>query len=326
MVFFKLQCFAAKTLTITTNPPNALVISHKDSTFVSILTNYHGTSPTEAKLTFIGKKDYYYITVEKRGFESQTVYVTKDSVLNLHFDLKRIPEVADTGYHEIDYSNVRFHLLPLSTNVIIHSGVGNLDKYTPSPEASNHANSRLNKLIYEGSDSAISVYPLQRNQLEQCMAYKDSLPYELKEYLLTLNMERLKYYPLPANIKPYTEMFGDFRSSEDSLTNDYYICLWIKCISETKGRVAGNILASFGAAVTSGASTAYGTTFCYDPTAFNLDSGSKLVYFVIDPITLEVVDIRYEYTGYVLNKDEYLDKIADLILHTSIFSPKTSKK
>jgi len=174
--------------------------------------------------------------------------------------------------------------------VHIRSGVGRLDKVELSPEASQKVTEELNvelvntiggnnKQIYQAAIDASLKTDWQ------------NLLLNLNKYLLKLGADRLPYYSLPpyvtANVegfKPFIERFNNQPGND----KPYLLYLWNKCITETTGRQAGNLMLSVLGPVATVASRSY----VYDPAAFLPNSGTLVVIYVIDAKTSEVVHIE----------------------------------
>jgi hypothetical protein len=307
-------CGTSKTFVIDSNPKGALIIQHdkpviEESFFWNV--TYRGETPTQGDARFIGSIDTYYFTAEKRGYSPSIQKVTKESDLaTITFNMSRIEGVPIETFKKENLFSGKFVLLPADTEVIIHSGIGRLDKKEYSPE--------ISKKVTEDFNGALTG-AFNNSQSKQVLVSSDSLKKdwealsgELRTYLLKLNYKRLNYYSLPPYINAKLAAFKAFSEGAKGQTGSdpsYLLYIWARCISETKSRKIGNIVV--GAASTAMAFSNPG--FPYDPSAFNPNSGTMVVIYIIDANTSEVLYIEPRDFGYDITDPDDLKKVADFL-------------
>ncbi len=260
-------------------------------------------NPTEAQITFVGKNDAHRIRVDRRGYYPESKVVTRDSALKIDFNMRRIDNTTDQIYDTSGLYKATYLFLPPEIDVTIRSGLGNMIKLKHSDELTKQASDSINKLMKNGNHS--------NNIAILSTSEKDTLWKEistkLNDYLMKLNGAKLRYYSYPAEvgsiIQQDTILIGQLKSTCNNYSNPYLIFTSLKCIKESTGRIIGNMgLAIAGGAVDGYNRAMYGTyTSTYDPNAFTLDTGTKIVYFVLDSKTFEVVKIDQNYYGYDLS-------------------------
>ncbi len=298
--------------TVNSVPESTLIISHGGANIDnSYLSTIRGEAPNQFKNAFFGKKDTLYVTAEKRGYEKQTVKLTKTSAPNISFNLKKIEGVSEELTYYDDSTVNKFLIIPIGIEITIHSGIGNLDKYTFSPERSDIVSKDFFKALEsESKNNRIEFYKDWKNINENNL-----LITELKDYLLKLNIARLPYYGYPPKIEDCITSSPQLKEIIEQLKeepNSYLVFIWGKCISETTGRIIGNVAVSGASAAMYGASMAAGkSTYLYNPAAFMMDSGTRLAYFIVDPDNLEVVKIKSFTYGYDINKEKQLPKLIE---------------
>ena len=140
-------CGTTKNFIVDSNPKGSLILLQPEGGFVlSQDQSIHsvtpmGVTPKTTPITFIGDDTKAKFTVEKRGYTSATSLVTKESDTAIFFDLKRIDGVSEeVSFKKEDLSTGTFTLLPPFVEVIIHSGLGRMDKKEYSPEVSKKSN------------------------------------------------------------------------------------------------------------------------------------------------------------------------------------------
>jgi len=307
-------CGTSKQFVIDSDPKGALIIQHdkpviEESFFFNV--TYRGETPTQGDALFIGSIETYYFTAEKRGYSPSIQKVTKESDLaTITLNLNRIEGVPIETFKKENLLSGKFVLLPADTEVIIHSGVGRLDKKEYSPEISKKVTEDFNgALTMAFTDSQSKQVSVSSDSLKKDW---EALAGELKAYLLKLNYKRLNYYSLPPYINAKVAAFKAFSEAAKGQTGSdpsYLLYIWARCISETKGRKIGNVLV--GAASTGMAFANPG--YYYDPSAFNPDSGTMVVMYVIDANTSEVLYIEPRDFGYDITDPDDLKKVADIV-------------
>jgi len=292
---------STRTFTVSCQPDDALVLQGSYIRNIPLEASIIGKPPLESKITFLGKKDQYYFTAMQRGFYMDTLVVLKDSDPNINIQLRQIPDADTTTFNPAILKNARFVLLPVKTDVVLHKGVGNLDKYERSEQQSMEVSNQLDRIMgNEYTDSNI-LYP----GVETGGGYNEWIESSKKinDYLLTLNTNLLNYYPDPPFISAtWLSEFHPFMPGTDSLT--YIIYTYCKTIKPTAGRIIGNAAALVASGAVEGYNTAmYGySATCYDASAFALDNSTLLVSFVICPATGKVllrkdIVVNYDITG-----------------------------
>jgi len=309
-------CGTTKNFAIQSNPEGALIIKHdKAKIDDSFFIDYCGETPGRKKVTFFGD-DKYFFTVEKRGYSAATQPVTKDSDTTISFHLDRIEGVSEEVFKKENLLSATFILLPVEVEVVIHSGVGRMDKMEQSSEKSKVVSEQfyteLIKAIGQNNNKQISHLAILEESLKNDW---ETLLSDLKDYILKLNIERLNYYSLPPFITAKVEGFETLidrikEEVEVESDNTYLLFIWGKCISETKGRKAGNIIFSIlGPAV-----AAANPAAIYDPTAFESSTGTTMVLFVIDAKTSEVLFIEPKtFSHFDITNCDHLKKVANTI-------------
>lgn len=308
-------CGTTKNFVIQSNPKGALIMSHCKMSALdeSIYIDYCGETPAEKKVTFWGDNEYLF-TVEKRGYSASTQRVTKDSDTTISFHLDRIEGVPKEIFRKDSLLSGTFLLLPPDVEVVIHSGIGRMDKMEKSSEKSKVVSEQfyteLIKVISQNNNKQINHLAILEESLKNDW---ETLLSDLNDYILKLNNERLNYYSLPPFITAKVEGFEtliDRIKEEVESDNTYLLFIWGKCISETKGRKAGNIILSIlGPAVAVANPAAI-----YDPTAFGSSTGTTMVLFVIDAKTSEVLFIEPKtFSHFDITNFDHLKKVANTL-------------
>ncbi len=319
MILF--NCAKTKKFQISSNPDKALIMSHekeklKESTFI----NYGQETPGNENVLFWGKEKEQFITVEKRGFKKSTQRVTPESNEVINFNLEPINGISQKVFEEKDLLTGKFALLPPNIEVTIHSGIGRLDKRKKSPEISQRVSKeflfKFNKVL-KNNNQIIRLNYEDQNFLK---LWAEMSP-EIRKNIQKINIKRLKYYGSPPFIK--TNINKLLLDNEITISPDYFLYVLGKCTSETKGRKIGNIFMSILGAAHSGAMQgAYGITTSHDPSAFYPDSGTMILFYVIDAKSSEILHIIPVFSGLDITKEKKIDK---LISRISTF-PNINKK
>jgi len=307
-------CGTSKSYVMDSNPKGALIIQHdkpviEESFILNVM--YRGETPTQADVRFFGSIDTYYFTAEKRGYAPSIQKVTKESDLaTITFNMNRIEGVPTEIFKKENLLSGKFVLLPTDVEVIIHSGIGRMDKKEYSLEISKKVTGDLNGALARAfNNSQSKQVSVSTGSLEKDW---EALSGNVKTYLLKLNYKRLNYYSLPPYINSKVPAFKSFSETAKGQTGSdpsYLIYIWARCISETKGRKIGNIFVGTAAA----ARASIRPAFYYDPSAFNPDSGTMAVIYVIDANTSEVLYIEPRDFGYDITDPDDLNKVADIL-------------
>jgi hypothetical protein len=316
-------CGTTKKFMVQSDPAGALVSVHETEDINSPdISGQLSGQPFKAEVTPLQKSVWFikdetrYISVEKRGYRPSLQAVTQNSALEVNFRLERAEGVSEESelFDKNKLKTGLIGLLPVEAEVVIHSGVGRMDKNTYSPELSQAVSQKL--------DQALAKAFLEKNQAEKRFttldpALKNSwtpIAEQTKTYLATLNPVRLPYYTYPPLLVSGVTMAQPFldqlkQSPENTCK---YLCYFrIKCVSETKGRVFGNFFLGLAGATMQGVSVG----FYYDPSAFYLDSGTLVTLYVMDTTTSEVCLIEQQYFDYDITKEDALAKLADCLPH-----------
>ncbi len=312
-------CGTTKKFSIQSDPEGALVIKHDEETIEESTewrTVYCGETPAEQKVHFINDDAAYFFTAEKRGYEQVTRSVTKESDLNIIFDLNRIEDVIPREFIKDDLRKGTYILLPADVEVTIHSGVDNFDKKEYSPEMSARVTDEFNR--------ELTVVFEQKREDNKLLVPDDSVKEEwigmredVKTYLKTLEPRRLKYYARLPLVNEKVDFFNQFLIQSDDQTEaagEYYLYIYVTCVSETAGRKAGNVALSILASAAGGYGQAIGVGFSQSYYCFPSTSGTLVIINVIDKETSEVLYIEPIFFGYDITKEKYLKKVIDKIL------------
>ncbi len=294
--------------TVISDPPGAMISVGDTATYSSP----YGETPGKANLLFFGKNDVKTITVEKRGYYPQSQRISKTSDPGIQFTLKRIEGATDNVETISEAGKCRFNLMPASADVIIVSGVGSFVKYTYNHDISVSSAEKLNKLL--AAEKGKYCQRFSNDALPA--AYKDSIPQDLKKYLLGLKAYRLKYYAYPPVISSFIKENGNLPLPDtmDQKAENYYLFVWLKTVSETSGRKIGNAALGVAGAAVSGYNAASGNYMYYNPDAFSSSDQTLIMFFVVDPETLEVMRIDQYTTSFLVNKEKEIPQLAKLIL------------
>lgn len=308
-------CGTTRNFAIQSIPEGALIIKHDEkevdeSSKWSV--EYCGETPVEKKVTFIGDREYYF-TAEKRGYKAATQPVSKDAETAISFNLEKIDGVPEKIFEKDNLQSGSFVILPPDLEVIIHSGIGRMDKMEKSSEKSKVVSeqfySEFIKAIDQNNNKQIRHLAIFEESIKNDWEKFSS---ELNDYILKLSIERLNYYSSPPFITAKVEAFEtliDRIKEEVESDNTYLLYIWGKCISETKGRKAGNIIFSILGPTVAAANP----SAIYDPAAFGSSTGTTIVLFVIDAKTSEVLFIEPRYLNYDITDFDSLLKAVSII-------------
>ncbi len=131
-------CGTTRSFTVESNAASALVSARRGDgrDAFPVHAERKGVTPATVELTFPNEKAVYELWAEKRGYAAGTSTVTQTSEPHVHLELKRIEGVPDQVFAREKLASGGFLVLPVSLEVLIHSGVGRLDKTERSAEAS----------------------------------------------------------------------------------------------------------------------------------------------------------------------------------------------
>lgn len=305
-------CGTVKRVTIESNPQNALVMTHeKDNVDDSFFVDYCEPTPGEYSINIWGKEKKVYVTAEKRGYKASTQVVTKETGPRLSFSLERMEDVPETVFEKKNLVTGTFDLLPPDVDVLIYSGAGNVGKKKFSAEKSEAVtntffatlseafkeNERVRRVIAPGA-------PL--------MEEWNNVSGPLTDFVTGLNLKRLDFYCLPPYIDEKVEAFKAFReklAGKSDGESPYFLYVWGKCVSETKGRKAANLILG----VLGGAMSGIYPHMLYNPSAFEPRSGTLVVFYVIDAVSSEVLFIEPRYFRADISKPKGMANVVGII-------------
>lgn len=313
-------CGTTKNFTVDSAPKGALVVLKPKVGNPSI--NGHilmretvvGETPVTTPITFLEDTSECELLIEKRGFEQASRVVGKDSAESIQFNLKRKQKVAESLFRKNALDTSTFIVLPAYAEVHVHSGVGRLDKIEESAELSGKLTGEMNSALIAGARGNAAFKALSDVWTVEEKGEWQDLVIRTNRYLRTLDPKRLSYYsdpPYISNTVPGIAQFLQKIKAKQGKETRYVLYVTAKCVTETSGRKAGNIaLALLGAASQGASRAAYGFTPYYDYSAFQPDSGTLAVLYVIDADTSEVLHIEHRTYDDVTDID-VLQKMAD---------------
>ncbi|MBN1790391.1 MAG: hypothetical protein JW830_07845 [Bacteroidales bacterium] len=320
LLILTIQGCCTRHFTIQSDPRESMVIMGINSGLPGYSGEVCGLTPLNKTVTFLGKNDQYYFTVMKRGYQSDTIYCSKDSETNIHFNLVNIDSSFSnvTDDHKLQLAD--FYLLPVNTEVILHKGVGNLDKYVKSEELSREVTDSLDKML-ESTIFPGKLHYISEDSFADTCNWKNHSD-SIKSLLLALRPQLLPYYMKQPSIAEHDLKALSSATGHENLLEyknfgtQYFVYIWCKSIKPTAGRVVGNIAAGIGSAVVQGYETAaYGVPVTvYDPQAFALDYSTLWMMFVFEKESGSVVKIKQYTMPFEITNPENLKKFAsDLI-------------
>jgi hypothetical protein len=316
-------CGTTKKFAIQSIPSDALITVHQTADVESINLfpappDKNETTPFQKTITF-WKDETLYIAVAKRGYKPVFQPVTVHSSLEVNLPLERIEGAVTEAaiFDNNKLKNSSFSLLPINVEVLIHSGVGRMDKNTYSSELSQQTTLKL-------TDELKKAYAVNNPTAKQETFLNPALESDwvrilepTKKFLSGLNPVRLPYYSYPPLLSSGVTGARVFLEQAQQLPDKpgaYLYYIHAKCVSETSGRKVGNFFLALAGATVHAYGVSVGTYFYYDPSAFNPDSGTLLTIYVIDAATSEVLWIDQNYVGYDITKDDDLLKLVKLIV------------
>jgi hypothetical protein len=308
----------------TSVPGNSLVTVNSKRDTTGITETVYIKDPAEVKLFFLGKGDAYRIMANHRGYVPVSRIISKDSALKMTLAMQRVEGVSEIPYDTTKLLNASFLLLKPDIDITIRSGLGNFTKLNHSDELSRQATDS----VYYFLEKTVNNTPASFLPLKYSETSWNEVDPILVKYLVTLNGAKLPYYTYPPNIlqfiKADTILLSRLSQASKEYRNPYFVYVWAKCVKESKGRIIGNIALTAAAAGVQGYNQAMGNYYStnWDPSAFTLQTGTKIVYFVIDPNTLEVVKIDQNYYDYDLTSTKNRKAFVNEILQY----PKTNKR
>ena len=285
-----------------------IVHSHPEGAYIVGYGETSEKDPINESIMFLGKSDDYHFIAMKRGYHPDTVWLTKESPAEVHIQLEPLDGIPPLIRKPLELNLKNANLLPVNVEIVLHKGVGNLDKYEKSDELSHTARSDMNRELQAiQSDTTICVLHQAENSDWQ------SASAELEDYLQSLSSDQLAYYPAAPSVAPIFEKYealfapvlDQLKQSEEE---EFLVYGWCKSVKPTTGRIIGNFTATVAGGAVSGYETAaYGYPVSYsDPSVFALDNSTLFVAYVIDPHTGEVLGIRQYVVPYDITKADRL--------------------
>jgi hypothetical protein len=324
------SCGTTLALSVRSDPPGALVTVHATEDIES--RDVYGmmpdpdkpeTTPVEKKV-FVGSKATEYLVLEKRGYRPAVLPITAESPAGVDAKLERIEGVREAGaaYGTDALRGGSFIFLPIDGRVVVHSGVGRLDKKTFSEELTAKADAGLADELRKAVAAADSSGERLALALEEEAAAWSACAEDAKKYLAALDPGRLHFLAYPPEIaaavpgaEPFFRALGGRRREGGAASGPLLCFIRAQCVTETAGRKVGNFMLSIAGAAVSGVSSAY----VYDPSAFEPDSGTLCAFYVVDPSSSEVLLIRRFSTGYDITRDKELKALVTGIIKS--FAP-----
>jgi hypothetical protein len=298
---------ASRKFIISSYPEGAYIVGYGETT---------KEHPIDETVFFVGKSDPYHFIAMKRGYYPDTLTVYKDSPPELHFDLRPVEGIPPLLRKPIELKLENANLLPVQVDIVLHKGVGAMDKYEESEELSRKARAELNQRLQTSqTDTTIAVIEFA----EESEWLKAST--ELEDYLQSLSSELLAYYPEAPTVAGILDKYGELFSPvleqlNQSSEEELLVYGWCRSVKPTAGRIAGNMGLVVASAAVSGYETAtYGYPVSYsDPGAFALDNSTLFVAYVFDPKSGEVLEIRQFVVPYDITKEERLLEFSKSII------------
>lgn len=284
-LFFISGCFTNKNFMINSEPEGALVIRHHKENIDDPLSfkKFIGETPAKDKITFIGSDDRSYYTLEKRGYRGVTESVTEQSQEAIAVKLERIDGIPETLFDRQNLKNSKLYLLPVRFDIVLHGGVGAIDRYKVSPKLSEDISSRF----YQSLLSANHIVKVPFN--DKLQKDWDASSDDINAFLLKINSKRLQYYAYPPFISKKVPGFNAGESVKDEDGKVYLLYVYGKCVKPSGGRIAGNAALNVASGAVEGYHAAQGRSYTSDSSSFSLDSNTLVSIYVIDPDTSEVL-------------------------------------
>ncbi|MBK7712388.1 MAG: hypothetical protein IPJ37_16580 [Bacteroidales bacterium] len=315
-----IQACSSRNFTVRSIPVGSMILMSRSPNIYGLPDEICGISPVNKKMIFAGKKDQYYFKAINQGYEPDSVLINKDSKSEIELNLRKMESFSEIQKPVYSLKEADFCLLPVNTNIIIHKGVGNLDKYVHSDELSkaysDSLDTKLKTMLVSGQMKYIS-----NDNFSDISAWQRSSD-SLSIFLLKLKSELLPYYPLPPaipekDLRLLTSLPDSYHLSPLKDTTDrLFVFLWCKSIEPTKGRVVGNIATSLASGAVQGYETAsYGHAITtYNPQAFAIDNSTIWMVFVIEPQSGRILHISQHTLPYEITKPANLKKLTDNIV------------
>ena len=290
------SCGTTRQFQVSTDPEGALLL-RRDKWAIE----YPVKSPENEKVKFLTKSEVYDFIAMKRGYLPDTVTVNRESPAAVTMKMQRIADVTTELPPAPDLLKDRALLLPIDVEFVWHKGVGALDKYETDDEQS----AKCAEELFKALTGKAVIKPLQTDKA--LPSFRIAQNEALKECLFPLNPAYLNFYPKPVLVDAFVSaedmqvITGQFNTSDVK----YLLYIYCKTVRPTAGRVVGNIAAGALAPV---------FTPYYNPTVFTRDNSTLVLFYIIDPKTHEVVEIRQIIKNYDIYKSEQIQKLAEEIV------------
>jgi len=307
---------------VQSDPEKAMVIMGSHPNHFGLADEICGEAPVNRTITFMGKNHTCHFTALKRGYEADTVTVNRDSELTVNLRLKKTSNyTADLLDADDDMSQAKFYMLPVHVDVILHKGVGNLDKYERSDKLSHEVYDSLDMRL-KNTTVPEQLQVISHDHFMDPRGWK-AMSDSLKQYLLTLNTQLLPYYPVPPAIQgPALNLAKNAvnqtcQQKQADTARQILVYVWCKSIEPTTGRVIGNMAANAGSGVVQGYEMAtYGhTVTVIDPGAFALDNHTLWMIFPIDMQSGRIIQIQQHNLPFAITKPKYINEFATILMN-----------
>ena len=305
-------CGTTRQFAVESNPAGGLIIEHSQPNLDdSALLESDGETPGTASVVFFGNTPHY-VTVQKRGYEPATAKLEESSAEVVNLELKPIPGVSKTQPDQEAARNGRYLVLPVDVDLQMKTGVGAVGHLEPAPLEAERLTGLLREQLAgrlaEGDGRLLAAWPGSPQLLETW----DKVVAPLHKTLRGLRPGLVAYRPRPPLLDE-VEAFAEARRSlgPDDGDGRYLLYVWCRAVSETKGRKAGNVLAMLAGAVVEGVNPTYASIS--NPAVFNPSSGVIVLFYVVDPVTSEVVLIVPYQVDADLTKQRSIAAVGDII-------------
>jgi len=314
--FFLTHC-SSRIFYISAKPEGALLRHGEYYGYSNIAES--GQEEIPYKVMFAGKKAKTSFSAMKRGYYEDTIWVNRDSPQKVSFVLNKIEGSEIYTEYRYQFSGAMLHLLPPQVDVILHKGIGNLDRYEKSHIQSKEVSKNILTLLSERSSGSPGEWRLIIND-PVVPADTVKVPEHIMHYLHSIRPDLLKYY----GFSPSVGRFNSWShiSSASNLSGSSYhehsflAVVYCKTIKPTAGRIIGNAAVSVASAAASGYQSAmYGTSgIVYDPNAFALDNSTLLMVYLVHPDSGEVVEITQKIFNYDISSIENQKQLTDELI------------
>ncbi|MFO7658499.1 MAG: hypothetical protein R6W78_15685 [Bacteroidales bacterium] len=259
-------------------------------------------------LAFIGKKDSSYFSAMKRGYFEDTIWVKKNSPEKVCFNLERREGIAESSIYKELMNDAELTVFQPVVDVILHKGVGNLDKYEKSDELSSEVQHQLSEIVkneFEKETSGSKLHFIADTFSDEAFRVSGKAIHSLLSFKPSL----LKYYGIPPAVNCRELLSNPAQVTVND--NTLWVVIYCKTVKPTAGRIIGNAAATIGSGAVQGYQQAmYGySTIMYDPAAYALDNSTLMMAYYIHPGSGEVIDIKQVTYPFDIINQKYQEKI-----------------